>query len=433
MNIFGLNITLARKQATTLSINQVLERLEAAHAPISGVSVSPDTAMQSPTISAIVAAISKRISTLPVRVLETSTTNGRVTKRELPNHPVARLLNRPNRYQDRVSFWLDAMSWLVRYNNFYAVKGRGRTGPIRQLLPFPPSHVTVDQDPDTLDLRYRVQLANGEQKEYGPDEIMHARGAARDGMIGDSPINDIAEAIALEIAAEKMGAAVFGNGAMPGMVLKYAEGSQGHKTEEERRAFTEEFQNVYAKRGRFKALLLPKGIEIGEQIAIDNEKAQFLATRQYQRTVIAGAFGVPPHMVGDLTRGTFNNVEEQNRDFTQSVILPYARIFEAAMERALLSEEDRRNGVIVRFNLDGAIRANFKERQEGLAIQRQAGVISADDWRSIEDMNPIGPENGGDEYWRQGPSGQTAEAPENENPSGGGGGVENGGDDDSAT
>jgi HK97 family phage portal protein len=159
-----------------------------------------------------------------------------------------------------------------------------------------------------------------------------------------------------------------------------------------------------------KALLLPKGIEVGRDIPVDADKAQFLQTRQYQRTVIAGAFGVPPHLVGDLTKMTFGNVEQQSLDFVQNVILPYVQIFESAMERDLLTDEDRRDGVCIRFNLDAALRGDFKTRQEGLNIQRQAGVINADEWRDHEGMNPIGgPE--GETYWTRGPSGQGMDQP----------------------
>jgi phage portal protein BeeE len=133
--------------------------------------------------------------------------------------------------------------------------------------------------------------------------------------------------------------------------------------------------------------------------------------------VIAGAFGVPPHMVGDLSRGTFSNVEQQSLDFVIAVVLPYVRIFEAAMERALLTEEDRRAGVIIRFNVDAALRGDFRSRQEGLKIQREAGVISPNDWRDYEDMNPLTDEQGGNDYWRKGPSGQDAQAPGAANPS----------------
>jgi HK97 family phage portal protein len=205
-----------------------------------------------------------------------------------------------------------------------------------------------------------------------------------------------------------MGSSLFGNGAMPGIIFNYAAGSAGHKTDEERKSFVDDFHAAYNKRGRFRAMLLPKGIEAGTPIEVQNEKAQFLETRQYQRTVIAGAFGVPPHLVGDLSKGTFNNVEHQNLAFTQQVILPYVRMFEAAMERDLLTDEDRRAGIVIRFNLEGALRGDFKTRQEGLKMQREAGVINANEWREMEGLNPISKRDGGEGYWQQGPSGQSA-------------------------
>jgi hypothetical protein len=102
---------------------------------------------------------------------------------------------------------------------------------------------------------------------------------------------------------------------------------------------------------------------------------------------------VPPHIAGDLERATFNNIEQQSLDIQISVILPYAMMFEAALERDLLTEDDRKNGVCIRFNMDAALRGDFKSRQDGLAIQRQWGIISANEWREREYMNPI------DEDW----------------------------------
>lgn len=407
MRIGPLNITLARR-STGIPIDEVLRRFDAIHQLAAGVSVSPENCMQAPTVQAIVQAISKRIATLPVHVLRVTTDeNGRQAKVRQPDHPVARLLREPNNWQTSVNFWLDATSWLVRYGNFYAWKGRGNSGPIRQLLPLRPDAVQVEQDPKTLKVTYRVTVEGGQHREYDADEILHIRGAARNGLVGDSPVKDIAEAIAVEIAAEKYGASVFGNQAVPGIVFEFDPGHQGFRSDEEQAAFLDSFRKAYSGFNRFKAMVLPKGIKLGQALSIDNEKAQFLATRQYQRTVIAAAWGVPPHLVGDLSKGTFNNVEQQSLDFVQHVILPYVRMIEAALERQLLSPEDRELGIVIRFNLDAALRGDFKTRQEGLKIMREAGVINPNEWREMENMNPIAAEDGGETYWVQGPSGQT--------------------------
>lgn len=398
------------KAADGLTIDQVITRLEAAFRTTAGIAVSPENCMQSPTVCAIVTAISRRIATLPILVIRRTVESGRATKELLPNHPAAKLLARPNDWQNPNQFWLDATSQLVRWGNFYSFKSRGQTGPVRQLLPINPGQVNIRQLTDWT-VVYDTSTPAGEFMQLAPDQILHARGPARDSLRGDSVVMDIRQAIGLEIQAELMGASVFGNSALPSIIFKFAEGAQGFKTEEERTKFVQGFQEVYAKQGRFSAALLPKGIEIDSSAPIDNEKAQYIATRQYQRTVIAAAFGVPVHMVGDLSKGTFNNVEQQTLDFVINVVLPYARAFETAMERALLTDQDRTSGVIIRFDLEAILRGDFKSRQEGLKIQRDSGVISANDWRERENMNPLPPKDGGNDYWRQGASGQTAAPP----------------------
>ncbi len=398
MKLFGFNI----ERKADLTIDQVIQRLEAIFATSSGVAVTPTTCLESPTVQAIVNAISMRVATLPIHVYKKTVKDGRAIKEPQPSHPVAKLLANPNGWQTNVAYWLDAVSTTVRYGQFVAVKGRGITGPIRKLWPVLPSSVQWVQD-DSLEVSARVTTASGKQRDYAMSDLHHVRGAARDFLNADSPVVLAREAIALEIAAQRFGANFFGNGAMPGLIFSYMQGTKGHMSAEQRSSFIRSFSENYGKTGRFKAVMLPQGIDKPEQLNIENDKAQFLETRKLQRSVIAGAFGVPPHLVGDLDRATFSNIEQQSSEFVEKVVLPYCRMFEAAIERDLLTAEDRSSGVIVRFNLDAALRADFKTRQEGMKIQREMGVVSANDWREREGMNP---REGGDEYWEQGPSGQ---------------------------
>jgi HK97 family phage portal protein len=388
-----------------MSIDTLIKRLEAAYDTSSGVSVTPDNCEQAPTVKAIITAVTRRFAVMPVHVYQKTTSEGRDSKEILPNHPVEKLLNMPNEWQTRSSYWMDAASALLRYGNFYAFTARGVTGPIRRLLPLDPGQTIPRQD-EAWNVVYETTLPGGRRVEYQPRLVHHARTASRDFLKGNSPVIDLRETIALEIAAERMGAALFGNGALPGLVFKYSDNSQGHKTAEERNEFLEDIKRAYTGKGRFKAMLLPKGIDLGDPIAVENDKAQFLQLRQYQRTVIAGAWGCPPHLVGDLSKGTFNNVEMQGIEFTTNLVLPYVRVFETAMERDLLTQDDRNSGVIIRFNPDAILRGDFKSRQEGLAIQRQNGIINANEWREHEGMNPR-VDDGGEAYFETGPSGQT--------------------------
>lgn len=406
MKFFGWSFE--RKAEAT--IDEILQRLEATYQTASGVAVTPTNCMDSPTVQAIVNAISMRVATLPIHVQRKTQTAAGVSRETLPNHPVAKLLANPNDWQTPVAYWLDSASTLVRHGEFVAVKGRGVTGPIRKLWPVCPSSVQWMQD-DDLNVEARITRAGGGQRTYGMSELLHARGAARDFVNADSPVTMAREAIALEIAAQKFGAEFFGNGAMPGLIFSYMEKSMGHTSAEQRRTFIESIQSKIGRGKRFNALMLPHGIQKPDQLAVENDKAQFLETRKLQRSVIAGAFGIPPHLVGDLERATFSNIEQLSAEFVEKVVLPYCRIFESAMERDLLTAEDRAQGVIVRFNLDAALRADFKSRQEGMKIQREMGVINADEWREREGMNP---RDGGEAYWDQGPSGQGAKPPESE-------------------
>jgi HK97 family phage portal protein len=405
VKIFGFEIG---RKSQGESIDVILQRLEALVETAAGIVVTPETCEQAPTVQAVVNAVSRHFQAMPVQVLrKTRDSKGRESKEQLPNHPVARLLSRPNQWQTSVDFWGDVSSVLVRHGRAYSIKMQGSTGPIRYLIPVYSGSVEPILS-DDYSLTYRIITEDGKQRIYEPWEVFCSRNRARDFLNGDSPVVKAKDAIALEIAAQRFGSEFFSNGAMPGLIFKYAENFRGHQTKEARDKFVESVQEAYGSKKRFRALLLPSGIAEAKTVEVNNEATQFLDTRKLQRTIIAGAFGVPPHLVGDLERGTFSNIEHQSQEFLNEVILPYARIFEAAMWRDLLTDDDRRSGVVVRFNLDAIQRADFKTRQEGMKIQREMGVINADEWREREGMNPIPEEQGGEVYWQQGPSGQNA-------------------------
>lgn len=404
MNLFGWELSLSRKSAVTLSIDEVIRRLNEVYETYSGVVVTPESCMESPTVQAIVNGISRTMATLPIRVQQkTAGSNGRTVKQDLPNHPVARLVQKPNGWQPKEAYWQDAFSRYLRHGNFFAHKGRGKTGPIRELIPMDVGSTDVKQDPN-----YDVFFTDGTGRRYERGEVHHVRMAARDGLRGNSPVTDAREAIALEIAAQRMGATFFGNGALPLLAFKFAEATQEFKTDEEKKEFLRAVQAALGNRKRWSPFFLPKGIEMADPIKIENDHAQFLDTRKYQRTVIAAAWGMTPDTVGDFERATFNNAEQYAINRVVSVLLPNAKIFEGAMEFDLLTPEDRSTGVIIRFNLDGLLRGDFKARQDGLKVQRESGVICSNEWREVEGLNPISDKDGGEEFWRQGPSGQSA-------------------------
>jgi HK97 family phage portal protein len=267
--------------------------------------------------------------------------------------------------------------------------------PIRELVPLHPGSV----DPrlsTSYEPSYHVTSGDGVQQILGPTQLFNVRGPARDFIKGDSPVNDCAQAIALEIMAERFGASFFQNGALPLLIFRFMEGTPGFESVEQEKQFMEDFQKAFSGKKVHRGMLLPKGFEKPETVAFEHDRAQFLETRQYQRTVIAGAFGVPPTILGALENAHYNNVEQMDKDFTINVVMPIVRAFESSMERDLLTDSDRNSGIVIRFNMDATLRADFRSRQEGLWLQRQAGVVSANEWREIEGRNPRDDEEGDD-------------------------------------
>ena len=377
-----------QKKVETKQWQDVLQRLIASQNGSLSSTVTPDNCERSPTVKAIVTAVSRRMAVTPVHVYrKTFDEGGKDSKEILPGHPVSRLLRRPNSWQSPYEYWQDATSTLLRWGRFHAYKQRSVTGPILELLPISPGSVSVEQE-DDYSLRYRVTQQNGKARYHEQREMFCARGPARDYFTGDSPIEDVSTTVAMEILAEQFGANFFRNGALPLLIFSYMEGSDGFETEEQEAQFVEDMKQAFGGGNMLSTALLPKGIDKPQTVDLDMQAMQMIESRRYQRTVIAGAFGVPPHLVGDLERGTFNNVEQQDKDFTQNVVLPVAKAFEAAMERDLLTQDDRLSGIVIRFNLDSILRADFKSRQEGLRIQREMGIINANEWREIEGLNP---------------------------------------------
>lgn len=399
------------------SLDEILGPWMAAYQSYSGIHVTPDNAMEAPTVQAIVNAITKRLAISPIQVLRvTRNDKGRPTKEVLYDHPVALLLKKPNGWMSDVEYRMDMASMLARWNRYYALMGKiagapgntasfreklsNRQGQVLSINPIHPRNVQVYQNSDFSVYYEATGPYSGENRTYLPGQIHSIRGPARDFLCGDSIAYDIREAIAMEIAAERFGATFFANGAMPFIVFKFMQGIKGFKTDEEKAAFVKNFQEVYGDRRRFQSMVIPAGMEIEDPISVANDNAQMLETRRHQRTVIAGGWNCPPHLVGDLTNGTFNNVEQQSLDFILNCVLPYTVIIEAAMARDLLTDADRSSGVILKFNLADAMRGDYKSQQEALKIQRDSAIINANEWREQIDRDPISDDEGGEDYIR---------------------------------
>ena len=353
-----------------------------------GKSVTPRNAIQVSVVYACVRVIAETIASLPLAVFEVDETGSR----KAPDHPLYRILHdEPN--SEMTSFvWRETMlTHLLLWGNSYSQIIRSGRGKIIGLYPLLPDHMEVDRDDRTGKLTYTYSTTKGETVRLRPEDVLHIPGLGFDGIMGYSPIAIEKNAIGLGIAAEEYGSKFFSNGATPSGILSHP------NTVKNPKALREAWMEAYGGSSNSnRVAILEEGMTF-TRISMPNNEAQFLETRKFQVSEICRIYRVPPHMIGDLDRATFSNIENQSISFAVHTIRPWLVRIEQAMNRALFSEKEK--GVFyVQFNLDGLMRGDYKSRMEGYAIGRQNGIFSANDVRALENLNPIPDEQGGNEY-----------------------------------
>ena len=260
-----------------------------------------------------------------------------------------------------------------------------------------PNKMSVDRDENgrLYHTYYRGQDEAIRDKEFAvtllPTDVLHIPGLGFDGLVGYSPIAMAKNAIGMAIACEEYGAKFFANGAAPGGVLEHP------GTIKDPQRVRESWQSTFGGSGNAnKIAVLEEGMKY-TPIGISPEQAQFLETRKFQINEIARIFRVPPHMVGDLEKSSFSNIEQQSLEFVKYTLDPWVIRWEQSIQRSLLSP-DEKAAYFVKFNLEGLLRGDYQSRMNGYAIGRQNGWMSANDIRELENLDRIPAEDGGDLY-----------------------------------
>jgi len=195
--------------------------------------------------------------------------------------------------------------------------------------------------------------------------------------------------VGIAIATEEYGASFFANGANPGGVLEHPGIIKDiPRVKENWNAAYRGSDNAH------RVAVLEEGMKFNT-IGIPPEQAQFLQTRKFQINEIARIYRVPPHMVGDLEKSSFNNIEQQSLDFCKFCLNPWVVRWEQSMQQSLILP-DEKGSVFIKFNVDGLLRGSYKERMDGYSIARQNGWMSANDIRELENLNKIPGDLGGD-------------------------------------
>lgn len=346
----------------------------------SGRSVTPTTAMQSTAVFACVRVLAETVASLPLHVYRRLPQGGKEKATEHYLYPI--LHDQPNPEMTSLELRETLMGHLCLWGNAYCEIARDAGGRVRELWPLRPDKMTVKREEG--ELRYYYQLPDGTTAALRQQQVLHIRGLGGDGVVGYSPIRLAREAIGLALATEEFGARFFGDGAHPGGIVEYP----GKLSDQAYQRYKESVQEAYGGLGKaHRLMVLEEGLKY-TQVGIPPEDAQFLQTRRYQLEEIARIYRVPPHMVGDLERSTYSNIEHQSIEFVVHTIRPYLVRWEQAIKRDLIPPAERQEH-FAEFLVDGLLRGDIKSRYEAYAVGRQNGWLSADDIRELENMNPL--------------------------------------------
>ena len=360
----------------------------------SGNFVNENSALQCTAVYACVRIIAESVASLPLHVYQYK--NG--GKEKAINHALYFLLHdAPNEEMTSFTFREISIAHLLLWGNSYAQIIRDGLGRVVGLYPLMPNQMSVERDDDGQ-IYYRYTRNGGEKSQdkkwqiiIPAKDILHIHGLGFNGLIGFSPIAMARNAIGMSLAVEEFGAKFFENGARPSGILKHP----GLLKYPEK--LRESWQSIYGgTQNTGKVAVLEEGVDY-QQISIPPDDAQFIETKKFQINEIARLYRVPPHLIGDLEKSSFNNIEQQSLEFVKYTLTPWLVRWEQTLNKSLLLPSERKN-FFIKFNVEGLLRGDYQSRMSGYATARQNGWMSANDIRELEDLNPISDEEGGNLY-----------------------------------
>ncbi|MDD2869740.1 phage portal protein [Neomegalonema sp.] len=352
----------------------------------SGVVVTPESAMRCPTVYASVKVIAESVAQLPLHLYRRTPDGG---KERATDHPLAEILNgQANDWTSAFEFRLFMQAALCLHGNAFAFINRSG-GAIVELIPIPSTAVTVEIDTASMEPTYRVSTEGG-QRVYDRTEIFHLKTLGVSPYLGLSPIMQAKEAIGLSLAMESHAARLFGAGARPGGVFKYAKtlGPEAMKR------LRDSFNSAHAGgENAGKTLILEDGMDF-TPLQFNSVDLQFLELRRHQVAEIARVFRIPLHLLQELERATHNNAESMGQQFLALTLLPWLKMWEGAIRRALLTTEERPH-YYAEFLTDDLARADLAARFDAYAKAVTNGLLAPNEVRAAENRSPY---PGGDQF-----------------------------------
>jgi len=347
----------------------------------SGERVSTDSALRQPAVFACVRVISEDVASLPCKVYAKDNNGGR---QPIDSHPVARLLHTaPNPEMTPFTFKETMTAHILLHGNAYAEIERNGAGDPIALWVLMPDKMQVKVIEGEVWYEYDNRMLLPSEK------VLHIRGLGHDGILGYSPISYARETIGISQAMEKSGGNFFANSSRPSGVLSHP----ARLSEDASKRLRQGWDGMYSGSDNLgKTAILEEGMKFNS-LSIPHSDAQWLEARQYALQDIARIYRMPPHMIGDLSRATFSNIESQQIAYMQQTLMPWLRRWEQEINKKLIGVEDR--SVYAEFLAEEMLRGNTSERFAAYRTARETGWMSVNEIRTRENMNPV---DGGDSY-----------------------------------
>jgi HK97 family phage portal protein len=350
----------------------------------SGVSVNESTAMTLSSVYCAVRVITESIAQLPLQIFQ-KTENGREL---LSEHPLYyKLHDQPNNFQTAFTFRETVATRQCLAGNGYAYISRDSLGNVLELIPFP---VDMDIVPKYDSKRSTIFYVVNGRDIIEQANILHMPALSMDGIEGKSPVTLAKESFGLGIVQERFASRFFGKGANPDVILEHPAKLGAQAIDNIKKSWTKDSGASNS--------FLPKVLEEGmkfTKLSIAPEEAQFLESRKFSKTEIATWFRLPPHMINDLSQSTFSNIEQQDIGFVKYSLAPWLKRWEQEHNRKLLTEQEKKDGVFIEFNLDGLLRGDTATRGEFYTKMIAARVFSPNEVRRMENRSDY---EGGDKY-----------------------------------
>jgi HK97 family phage portal protein len=344
-----------------------------------GMRVTSTSAMRLGAVYSCVRVLAESFAILPFRMYRKRTDGGRDP---VTDHWLVKLMTkRPNDWQTPFEWKEMMMGHLcLRGNAFNQIISNAK-GQITDLVPIHPDRIKV-QLTDNGSFNYVVSQLDGTTITLAKGEVWHIRGLSGDGVVGYNPMELAAEVIGMGMSAQSFGARFFANDASPGGWIEF---DGKFRDSDAKTSFREGWQSNQGGKNRGRTAILEKGMKY-HQLELNNADAQFLESRKYNRSEIAGLFRVPPHKIGDLDRATFSNIEQQSLDFINDGLLPWTERWEASIETHLLEDEI---DVEIDFDFTKLLRGDMVARSAYYTANINNGSLTRNEARISEGRNPL--------------------------------------------